>query len=161
MSSLWLMTSSRKVRAIKRACMFSWVNLVQRNTGIWLRPVHALTCRNKWACMSSWVHFVQRNIGNWLRPVHVLTCQNKCSSLTCVLFSLQQHTTIDCKCNVRTNCLSKAFRSVHDPGFKPLGLQDPLKKLGSSPVRIQIPIVKPLCSWYHKNFWTPLVRELA
>ena len=67
--------------------------LMQRNIGNWLRPVRVLTCSNKRVYMSSKCTLVQWNIGSWLRPIHVLTCPNKYSSKTCVLFSLQQHTT--------------------------------------------------------------------
>ena len=62
--TIWLMTSS---------------NTAQLNCG----RVCLLRCT-----------FVQRFIGSWYRPVCVLMCPNKCSSLTHVIFSLQQHTTI-------------------------------------------------------------------
>ena len=49
--------------------------------------------------------FVQWNISSWLQPVCVLICPNKLSSQTCVLFSLQQHTTLQFLFHLQLNTL--------------------------------------------------------
>ena len=71
--------------------------------------------------------------------VRVLTCPNKCSSQTCVLFSLQQHTKIvihapllvkSLMCNFEKECFSIRLKRESNPSKtgnirKQVGSKDP------------------------------------